>query len=392
MKKYRLAILTSHPIQYQAPLWRRLAQDPQIDLTVYFLSDQGAVEYLDPEFCVKFRWDTSLLEGYRHKFLSKTHGSTNAVVPAIRVLIADLKRYRYDALVVHGYTHWLYWLTFLSAWLIGVPIFLRGTSTLLDQPPLVKRALKAIMLRFLIRKAAACLYLGTCNKQFYRHYGADERRLFFTPHVVENAFFNQQAKSLRGQKYGLRKRFGIEDEDPVVLFCGKLIPKKQPLHLLKAFARIRREHRCHLLYVGEGVLRKDIEREVAQKGIPDVHFAGFLNQSAIGEAYAIADLLVLPSLWGETWGLVVNEAMNFSLPIVVSDKVGAAYDLVRQGVNGYIVPAGDVKALAEAITDLITDEEKRNSFGRKSAEIIEGWSIDAHIRGIVQALQATVGK
>jgi glycosyltransferase involved in cell wall biosynthesis len=170
-----------------------------------------------------------------------------------------------------------------------------------------------------------------------------------------------------------------------VLFAGKLIDKKQPLRLLDAYARVRRERPCALLIAGDGPLRGEMERRVASASMPDVHFAGFLNQSELPAAYAAADLFVLPSQLHETWGLVVNEAMNFSLPVVVSDKVGCAADLVRTGANGFVIPHDDTAALTSAIARLVDEPELRARFGAVSRAIVDRYSIEAAANGIVAA-------
>lgn len=379
--KYKLAILTSHPIQYQTPLWRKLANHTSIDLTVYFYSKIGITESLNPEFGVRYKWDIPLLEGYCHKFLSNWWE-----------IVKELKQNYYDAIVVHGYTHTINWLAFYAAWRSGIPIFLRGTSTLLDKRSFGRRLLKDLILRILFHKLAAGLYMGNCNLRFYQRYGMGDGRLFFTPHCVDNDFFSRQADLLKDQRQYLRGGFGIQNDDPVILFCGKLIPKKRPLDLLRAFALVRSNHSYNLLFAGDGRLRKDIEEIVKKEEIPNVYISGFLNQSEISKAYAAADILVLPSSEGETWGLVINEGMNFGLPIIASDKVGASYDLIEDGVNGYVVPAKDINALTKAICNLIEDPSKREVFGRRSLEIIKEWNMDAHMWGIVQALETMLGE
>jgi glycosyltransferase involved in cell wall biosynthesis len=183
----------------------------------------------------------------------------------------------------------------------------------------------------------------------------------------------------------IRAGFGITDDAPVVLFCGKLIEKKQPLTLVEAYARVRQEHPCWLLLVGDGAERAAIQDRVTRRQIPGVRMAGFLNQSELPAAYMAADLLVLPSAWHETWGLVVNEAMNFGLPIVVSDRVGCAEDLVRPAWNGFVVPHREVAALAEAIETLVASAERRAEFGQRSLGLVDEYSVERCADGIIAA-------
>jgi glycosyltransferase involved in cell wall biosynthesis len=393
MRQAHLVALFSHPIQYFAPLFRHVAARPEIDLTVYFCSRKGLEEYPDPGFGQSVQWDIPLLEGYDYQFLpnaGKGDGVLSLLNPGI---VKELFKKRYDAIWVHGYMHATNWLAFLAARVTGTPILLRGESNLLRPRPWWIRLVKSVGLRALFSQVSAFLYIGTRNREYYEHYGAPSEKLFFTPYCVDNAYFQRQAKRLRPQRDELRKAFGITDERPIILFCGKLIPKKQPLMLLEAFAQVRRESPCALLYVGDGILRSEIEERVTEKDIPDVHITGFLNQSEVPKAYAAADILVLPSTWvggdTETWGLTVNEAMNFGLPIVVSDRVGCAPDLVQEGENGYVVPYDDTRALAEVLESLVSQPEQRKRYGRNSLDIIQDWNFEACADGIVEAMQCT---
>ncbi len=146
----------------------------------------------------------------------------------------------------------------------------------------------------------------------------------------------------------------------------------------------------HIL-VGDGPMRGEVERAVADRAVPDVHLPGFLNRSEVARAYAAADVFVLPSALHETWGAVVNEAMNFSLPVVVTDKVGCAADLVRNGENGYVVPSDDVTDLARAIESLVQDPERRRAFGARSREVVDAWTYERAAEGVVEACAAAVG-
>lgn len=392
----RLAALAAGPVFYQIPLYRRLAADPRIDLTVLFASSGGIRPY-DAAFGGRpVVWDCDLLDGYRCEFLR--HADDNDVLGGFLALrdwdiVAKIARGGYDALWVHGYSYLTIWLGMVAAWLSGTPVLLREEQTLLHGRPWPKRWLRETLLRSLFSRIYG-LSIGANNRAYFRRYGLPEERLFLAPYCVDNAALQQEAERLARRKAELRSAFGIGGEaGPVVLFVGKLIPKKQPLLALEAFARVRSRQRCALLLVGEGELEPELKARVAAEEIPDVRFAGFLNRSRIAEAYAAADLLVLPSSLHETWGLVVNEAMNFSLPVVVSDKVGCAADLVRDGENGYVVRAGDADALALALERLVVDSGRRRAFGGRSRAIVDGWSYERACEGIVRAcLRARRGR
>jgi glycosyltransferase involved in cell wall biosynthesis len=258
-------------------------------------------------------------------------------------------------------------------------------------PSTAKKCAKYLALRALFSRLAGFLYIGALNKTYYQHFGVPESRLFWCPYTVDNGFFRRYAEALAPQRHELRAGWGIHDERPVILFAGKLAAVKQPLLLLEAYRRLRQRRCCALLMVGDGPLRGELEAEIRRSAIQDVHITGFLNQTEIPKAYAAADLLVLPSR-GEPWGLVVNEAMNFSLPIVVSDRVGCGPDLVTSGVNGEVFEHSSAGALEAALERCVSHPEQLIEFGRASLQRIQHWGLPETARGITQALNAVVGK
>jgi glycosyltransferase involved in cell wall biosynthesis len=383
----RVAHLVSHPIQYYAPLYRELATRAEIDLTVYYCSAAGVREFYDPGFGRAVRWDTPLLDGYRSRFCPSAErarvdagwrGWPNWDV------VREIVRGRYDVVWLHGYNHPTSLLAALGARLSGARLLIREDQTLLDRRSWWKRAAKMAILRVLFSQATG-LYVGAQNRRYFVHYGMPAYRLFAAPHCIDNQMFRERAAAVAGERHAIRARWGITDDAPVVLFCGKLIEKKQPLVLVEAYSRARRERPCWLLLVGDGAQRAAVEERVRRQQIPGVVVAGFLNQSELPAAYAAAEILVLPSAWHETWGLVVNEAMNFALPIVVSDKVGCAEDLVRPGWNGFIVPHGDVAALAHAMATLVADAQIRAVFGARSRALVDEYNVERCAAGIVAA-------
>jgi len=391
MTPFRVAYLVSHPIQYQVPLLRRLAAHPELELTVYYMDDVGARRYLDPEFGVAVQWDLPLLDGYTWHVLrnrSPVPGADHVLRYVHPSVIGVLRAERYDALIVHGYAHATEWLAFLGAWASRTPVFLRGESTLVGRRPWWVRAAKRLLLGAVLRRVRGVLAIGARNREFYHAYGVPEGRIFAVPYAVDNDYFMAEADRLRGDRAALRARFGAPAELPVVLFSGKLIPKKRPLDLLQAVGRITADTPAVLVFLGEGSERGRLEAEASRRGLRHVVITGFVNQGEISQYYAAADVLVLPS-GHEPWGLVLNEAMCFGLPVVGSDAVGAAPDLVRPGENGAVYPVGDVDALARELRALLRDPVRRAAMGARSREIVSAYSYDADARGILDALRAS---
>jgi len=389
-KRRRVAYLVSHPIQYQAPLLRRLSAHPEIDLVVYYMDDGGARRRLDPEFGVAVQWDVPLLDGYAWRLLRNRSPWPDAdhflrfVHPEI---IAVLRRERYDALIVHGYAHATEWLAFAGALASRTPVLLRGESTLLGRRPLWLALARRVVLRALLRRIRAALAIGTLNYAFYRAHGVAEDRIFRVPYAVDNDRFRAEADRLRGRRDALREELGWPRGVPVILYVGKLIPRKRPMDLLEAYARVVADHPSALVFLGEGSERDRLEAEARRRALGHVLITGFVNQTAIARCYAAADLLVLPSSH-EPWGLALNEGMCFGLPVVASSMVGAAPDLVRDGENGFVYPVGDTEALARALAALLGDPDRRRRMGERSREIVQAFSYDADLRGILEALHS----
>jgi glycosyltransferase involved in cell wall biosynthesis len=381
--------LISHPIQYFVPLYRELARRHEIDLTVMFYSMQSAGAYRDSGFGKTVKWDVPMLDGYQ-KYIS-VHAASRAMAggfdlrPDWDILRATLNS-QCDVVWASGYQFLNTWLA-AAGQIAGYRLLLRDEQTLLTERAWWKRAIKRLTLPLLFRNIWG-LYIGEENRQFFRHYGARKERLFPARYCVDNAALCRRRDELRARRTEIRANFGIHDAAPVILFSGKLIDKKKPQLLLESFRRLRQAVPCHLLFVGDGCLRPSLEQEARDGKVQNVHFTGFLNQGRIAEAYVAADLFVLPSAYQETWGLVVNEAMNFGLPIVVSDRVGCGTDLVRHGENGFIFPAGDGEALRRALATLTESPALRHQYGLRSEQLVGAYSIKACADQIVEACQA----
>ena len=387
--RYTLAALTSHPIQYQAPLFRALAATGEVQLKVLFCSDIGLRRHRDATFGTDFAWDVPLVEGYDHTFLKNFSPRPNpsrffgCINPGIaRALAAQ----PYDAVWVHGWALASCWLGFAACRRLGLPILLRGESNGLRDPAGLKGLAKRALLPQLFRRVSAFLAVGANNADFYAHYGAPRERIFSAPYAVDNAFFLARAAAAGESPAALREREGIRPDLPVILFCGKFAGYKRPMDLLHAFLLLSGAVQASLVFVGAGPLQAEMRQYVTEHRLEHVHFLGFRNQSELPRCYAMADVFVLPSGF-EPWGLVVNEAMCAGLPVIVSDQVGAGRDLVRDGVNGFLYPAGNCELLAGRLRSVIAQEDTRRRMGLASRRIIEGWGIPETVRGVLEGLE-----
>ena len=389
MKRRRLGILATHPIQYYASWYRALAQ--QALLTVFFAHEQSASEQADAGFGVAFDWDVPLLDGFEARFLRNRSPRPNVSTflgcdtPDIE---SEIRNGGFDAFIVHGW----YTKSFLQALRAcrrhRVPVLVRGDSQLVTHRSFLWKLTKRPLYQWLLSRFDGYLCVGQRNREYYLHYGADADRIFFAPHAVDNEFFATKARALQRERPMLRRALGIPPDAIVYLFAGKLIGKKRPADYLRALQQASREQpTIHGLLVGDGPLRAELQ-ELAQQERIAVSFAGFMNQSRIPEAYAASDLIVLPSDGRETWGLVVNEAMACGLPALVSDAVGCGPDLVHRGITGDIFPVGDVHDLAQLMSDWGKDRSRLLDAGVRARELSSRYSVAVSVAGTMAAIES----
>ncbi|MEQ1745278.1 MAG: glycosyltransferase family 4 protein [Saprospiraceae bacterium] len=382
--------LYSHPIQYFAPLSRFLAESGRFDLTVCYCSRQGLDALPDAGFGQSVQWDVPLLDGYRSVFLPNWRSGAGTVGGFWTLLNPGIIRVLWktppSTLVVHGWGYCTHLLAIVFGRLLGHTVCLRAETPLSHEAmvPQPKRWLKKWLLRLgLFPWVNRFLYIGTQNRAFYRHLGVPENQLVFTPYCVDNARFSAQYEALRYKKSALRAKLGIPENARMVVFSGKFISKKRPMDLLRAF-HLAGVPNTFLVFVGDGAMRPDMEMYCQKNALTTVLLTGFVNQSVIGQYYAAADVFVMCSGAGETWGLAVNEAMNFGLPVLLSDLTGCADDLCRPGINGHTFPTGDVLALAGLLRQLLTlPAEQLQALGRESEKIVAGYSFESVARNLL---------
>ncbi len=392
--RVRLGVVTTHPIQYQVPWFRSLARHPAVDLKVFFCMIPSG-EQQAAEFGNSFQWDLPLLEGYDWELLENVSKQASLVdfhgcdTPGIYQVIRDRD---FDAILVNGWVVKSCLQTLAACRLNGVPCLVRGESnSFRPRPPWVRAAQ-----RLLLRQYTAFLAIGQSNRDFYQKNGVPPEKIFWTPYGVDNQRFFRGARNLIRERPQIRTRFGIPDGASTFLFCGKLIHKKRPLDLMQGFAEAYRRTQTngnqslHLLVVGDGNLRHECESFAASHNLP-VTFAGFLNQTEIPQAYMAADCLVLPSDHGETWGLVVNEAMTCGRPAIVSDRVGCHPDLIESGKTGRVFPFGDIRALADCLAAFSREPAKLCEMGRLARRRVSQYGPNQAARGCLEALDYVTG-
>ena len=388
----RLAYLVSHPIQYQAPLLRRIAQDPAIDFTVLFGSDFSVRAYQDPGFGVGVHWDVPLTEGYRHQFLPafRDSGTVSVSRPLNHGIVSRLRgpsassTLAFDALWVHGYAtvNALHGIAAANA--LGIPVLLRAESWLADRDRSpTKLAAKQLFFRALESTVDAVLPIGTHNSRYWTHYFGDRIPQFPMPYAVDNDFFARRGREAQATRGDLLRQLDLDPARPILLFAAKLQPRKRAADLVEAFRLLltrTRLPRPQLVIVGDGTERTALEQQAT--GLPGIRFCGFRNQSEMPRFFDLCTVFVLPSQH-EPWGLIVNEAMAAGRPVVVSTDVGAQLDLVREGIEGAVFPTGDIPLLADALERVLASPA---TMGQRARDRIRTWTFDQDLAGLHQAL------
>jgi glycosyltransferase involved in cell wall biosynthesis len=383
----RLAFVVSHPIQYYAPLYRRLAARPGWQVKVFFTWHAGQAPVRDFGFQQDVAWDIPLTSGYEHERVPNTSrdpGTHHFLGLRNPALVDRLLAWKPDAVHVTGWAWWSHCMALRALHRKGVPTLFRGDSHLLDTRRTGARwRIKRRVLRTVYRWPAAFLYVGHANRAYYEEFGVDAGRLFKCPHSIDVARFSAPDAEDEARRW--RRELDIPDERAVVLFAGKLERKKRPLELMRAMAALPAPAPI-LVIAGAGELAGEVAEQARRDG-ERYRVLPFQNQSRMPVLYRLGDLFVLPSSHGETWGLAINEAMACGRAVLVSDRVGCAADLVEPDA-GRIFRWDDAAELANALRDLTADRGRLETMGRTARARAPAFDIPATEQALVRCLES----
>lgn len=383
----RLAFVVSHPIQYYVPLYRRLAQRNDVSVKVFFTWHDGQSAVHDQGFRRPVAWDIPMTEGYDHERVPNvssdpgTHRFFGLRNPS---LASRVLAWRPDALHITGWAWYSHLLAMRAFRRAGVKTLFRGDSHLLDSPQSGLRwRLKRALLERVYAWPDACLYVGQANRAYYAAFGVGPERLCHCPHSIDVARFADPEGNFEREAAEWRRLLGIAEDRPVVLFAGKFEAKKRPLELMRAVREFARPELV-LVLVGSGELEAEVQA-LAQSDPERFRVLPFQNQSRMPVVYRLGDLFVLPSAFGETWGLAVNEAMASGRPVLVSDRVGCAADLIDEAC-GRVFPWKDFSATMQAVNDLFSDRTKLSAMGRSATRRAQAFDIVATESALLECL------
>lgn len=372
----RLAIITTHPIQYNAPLFKLLNERNQITIKVFYTWGTSSLENkYDPGFKKNITWDIPLLNGYEYSFVKNTSskpGSHHYRGIANPTLIADIEQWGADAILFYGWKFKSHFKA-IKYFKNKVPVFFRGDSNLMDEISGIRKMIRSVVLKYVYKNIDVALFTGAANKAYFKAFGLDDNQLFFMPHAIDNKRFSNSEKNTKSAT-SLRSELGIPYDALVFLFAGKLESKKQPDVLAKVFSSIN-DKNIFLLIVGSGDLEASVKSNFSN--YTNIIFLGFRNQNQMPAIYNTCDVFILPSKGpNETWGLAINEAMAAGKAIICSNACGASLDIVRDGENGIVFDKNNTNTLLDSLNFFIKNIKKAKSMGLKSTVIIEDYSYE----------------
>jgi glycosyltransferase involved in cell wall biosynthesis len=389
--RFRVLAIATHPVQYSAPLFRRMAANPRLDFHVAYCSLRGAEPGQDPDFGTIVKWDVPLLDGYEWTHVPN-RGSGGESFFGLRNpdLWKLIRGGNFDAILCFaGYVRSSFWIAYFAARSCGTS-FLFGTDSTTLAPRdsrSWKTSFKKLFWPKLFRLADQVIVPSSGTRDLLLSLGIADDRITLTPYTVDNEWWMQRSQEV--ERENVRASWGAPPTDTVILFCAKLQPWKRPFDLLRAFAKLNSSD-VRLVFAGDGPLRQQLETDAAALGVAArVRFLGFVNQSQLPAVYKSADLMVLPSEY-EPFAVVVNEAMCCGCAVMASDHVGAARDLVAPVCPEFVFPCGDVDALAARLKEAVTDRARLRMLGERGVEHMRTWSPERNIDATIQAIERAV--
>lgn len=380
MRVFSLAILTSHPTQFDDPLFRRMADSGSFDLTVYFLDSDDISQEIDPELGFSPNWDLPLLSGYR------SIACPRGFLARVRFLAREcFLKPHYDLVIVPGYARAD---LALLAHLYGKqPLGMRLDNAPIHAEPRWKTLLRKRILKLVLPRYAVFHPVGSLSNSFLWELGVSPARTFRFPYAVDNDFFRVRAERFRKERDPLLAELGIRTDSFIVLGVLKFVRRENPIELLSGFDLLHQKFpNSALILVGAGPLEQESRDYMERAKLSEaVCLPGYAKYSELPKWYGISNVFVHPAT-REPWGVSINEAMASGLPIVGSNRVGATYDLVTPGVNGFRYRGGDVRGMADRLAEIASRPDQGGEMGRASQHIIRDWSLEASIASLRDAL------
>lgn len=375
MKKCKVAMIYNMPSPYRVPLLAELAKSSNIDLFVYFETKAEKNREWKVENSNLFNY--KILSGVSLNFARDVYYNINPTI--IKELIFN----KYDVIIAAGYGSFTCQIAFFIAKFLKIP-FILGSGSTINEPRKI-RSISLPLIKLIVKYSDAYVVYGTNAKKYLMYLGALEKNIFISFNTVDTEFFEKECLKYENRKQVLKEELGVIEEN-VILYVGQFVERKGIRYLLEAHKKLCNKYDLGLVLVGNGPQKAEIMESCRKENIKGVHFINFVQKDALPQYYSIADVFVLPST-EEVWGLVINEAMACGLPVISTDRAGASSDLIKDGINGYVIPAGDSSRLYESLATVLNDSKLRSRMGKTSEKIIkEKFTISHGAKGFMRAI------
>ena len=379
MDKKRIALLTNIIAPYRIPAFNKVAELAPFDFDVYFMAEnESNRDWKIYKEKIKFKY----------KVLKGVHFNLkNRFVHLNLGLSYYLIKNKYNLIAIGGYTQPAAWEALFLSKVLKTKLLLFGESTLKD-----KRSgsyLYEKLKRFLVKRCNGFIPAGKAAAEYFKYLGAPPDRIFIAHFCCDYDFFNREYLKLRQFKEEIKRKKGYPSV--TILYSGRFVWYKGISFLLEAYSRLRKERDdIGLVLLGDGPERRKYQDYVRSNNVKSVFFEGFVQQEELPVYYTSADIFVLPSL-SDPWGIVINEAMAFGLPVISTDVAGVTYDLVKDGVNGFVVKAGNSSELYNALKKLCESPELRKKMGKKSLELVKEYTPENWAKSFINAVNKILG-
>ncbi len=386
----KLAVVSTHPIQYNAPWFQLLSEEEGVEVKVFYTWEQSETsEKYDPGFGRVVKWDIPLLTGYDYSFvknISTQPGSHHFKGIDNPSLNKEIENWGAEAVLVFGWAFKSH-LKCLRYFKNKIPVLFRGDSTLLDEQGGLKRMLRRMFLKYVYSFIDYALYVGQNNKDYFLAHGVKERQLVFTPHAVDNERFSKNSDEQEQAARKWRTELGIKENDTVLLFAGKFNKKKNPFFLIE-LAKLLGNDNLKFVFVGNGELEEELKTKVSEDD--RFIFLGFQNQTNMPVVYRLADIFVLPSVGpGETWGLAINEAMACGRAVITTHKTGCAPDMITEGKNGVVVDIDGYDKAAKFVQSYMQGDTLKKSVKAENIAKLNIYSFSSIVSTISKLLKSS---
>ena len=378
MKKKSLAIIQSHPTQFDTSLFRTLHKNEKFNFCAYFTNAQNKENSYDPEINRRSGWDMDIISGYDSVFFSKN------LLKKILTIFSIIKKS--DLIIISGYSSFLYIIIALFSKFSSVKTGLRADSVFLYRKENFKWKIKDIILPIIFKLYDFGFPTGSLAKELMLKYKFQNKNLFYFPYAIDHDFLEKNFNKHNKQRNKLRNNIKINKDDFVVLGIMKFVDREDPMTLLKAFNKVSENNKnFHLILVGDGILKNNIIEYQKTNSVLNVHLPGYVSYSELTKFYSIADVFVHTAVI-EQWGVSVNESMTCLTPVIAADTVGSVYDLIDEEETGLVFKSTDHIDLSSQILKLYYSPKLQKKIISNAEKKIRNWSYNLTVNEIEKCL------